>query len=48
MHTGEAALKHRRLAGKEGLFVDLMHLTALLGKCILTCSLDQSKRHALR
>lgn len=34
MHTGEAALKHRRLAGKEGLFVDLMHLTALLGKVI--------------
>ncbi|KAF8303307.1 hypothetical protein DL93DRAFT_2035312, partial [Clavulina sp. PMI_390] len=30
MHTGEAALKHRRLAGKEGLYVDLMHLTALL------------------
>jgi len=30
MHTGEAALKHRRLAGKEGLHVDLIHLTALL------------------
>lgn len=31
MHTGEAALKHRRLAGKDGLFIDIMHLTAILG-----------------
>lgn len=31
MHTGAAGLKHRQLAGKEGLHVDLIHLTALLG-----------------
>lgn len=31
MHTGVAGLKHRKLAGKDGLFVDLIHLTALLG-----------------
>lgn len=33
MHTGAAGLKHRKLAGKDGLFVDLIHLTALLGMC---------------
>ena len=35
MHTGEAALKHRRLAGKDGLHIDLIHLTALLGACYI-------------
>ncbi|QRV92425.1 protoglobin protein [Ceratobasidium sp. AG-Ba] len=31
MHTGEAGLKHRKLAGKEGFRVDHIHLSGLLG-----------------
>lgn len=31
MHTGQNELKHRKLMGKEPLYVDLMHLSLLLG-----------------
>ena len=31
MHTGKNELKHRKLMGKAPLFVDLMHLSLLLG-----------------
>ncbi|KAF8606928.1 hypothetical protein BDV93DRAFT_436452 [Ceratobasidium sp. AG-I] len=31
MHTGEAGLKHRKIAGKDGLRVDHIHLSGLLG-----------------
>ncbi|KAG9093292.1 hypothetical protein FRC06_011579 [Ceratobasidium sp. 370] len=31
MHTGQAGLKHRKLVGKEGLRVDHIHLSGLLG-----------------
>jgi hypothetical protein len=31
MHTGDAGLKHRKLVGKEGLRVDHIHLSGLLG-----------------
>jgi hypothetical protein len=31
MHTGKNELKHRKLMGKTPLFVDLMHLSLLLG-----------------
>ncbi|CAE6461390.1 unnamed protein product [Rhizoctonia solani] len=31
MHTGDAGLKHRKLVGKDGLRVDHIHLSGLLG-----------------
>ncbi|KAF8754964.1 Protoglobin [Rhizoctonia solani] len=48
MHTGDAGLKHRKLVGKDGLRVDHIHLSGLLGWTMdrlivivsLTCSLS--------